>query len=71
MSTGINISGSSTKIRESDYVYPNHYSGTANINTPTSSPTWTIKRVDFTIPNSPVTLEATGAWDNRTSLIYT
>jgi hypothetical protein len=45
MSTTISISGSSTKIRESDYVYPYHYSGTANINTPTSSPTWTIYNV--------------------------
>jgi hypothetical protein len=58
-------------IRESDYVYPYQYSGTANFGTATSSIGWTIKRIDFTTAGSPITLEATGAWDNRTSLIYT
>jgi hypothetical protein len=57
-------------IRESDYVYPYQYSGTALFGTLTSSPTWEIKRIDFTTPGSPITLSATGAWDNRTSLIY-
>ena len=58
-------------IRESDYVYPYQYSGTASIGTLTSASTWTIKRIDFTTPGSPITLEAIGSWDNRTSLIYT
>ena len=60
-----------TYIRQSDYVYPYQYSGTAQSGTSTSSPTWTIKRINFTTPGSPVTQSATGAWTNRTSLIYT
>ena len=55
--------------RRSDYVYPYQYSGTAEIGT-LDSGTWTIKRVDFTTPGSPITLQATGAWTNRYSLIY-
>jgi len=58
-------------IRESDYVYPYHYSGTALFGTLTSSPTWEIKRIDFSTPGSPITQSATGSWDNRYSLIYT
>ena len=57
-------------IRESDYVYPYQYSGTAIYGTLTSDPGWTIKRIDFTTPGSPITLQAIGSWDNRTSLIY-
>jgi hypothetical protein len=57
-------------IRESDYVYPYHYSGTSLFGTLTSSPTWEIKRIDFSTPGSPLTQSATGSWDNRTSLIY-
>jgi hypothetical protein len=57
-------------IRESDYVYPYHYSGTALFGTLTSSPTWEIKRIDFSTPGSPITQSATGSWDNRYSLIY-
>jgi len=60
-----------TYIRQSDYVYPYQYSGTAQSGTSTSSPTWTIKRINFTTPGSPVTQSATGAWTNRYSLIYT
>jgi hypothetical protein len=56
--------------RQSDYVYPYHYSGTAPLGTLTSSNNWIIKRVDYTTPGSPVTLSAIGSWDNRTSLIY-
>ena len=55
--------------RRSDYVYPYVYSGTAPVGT-LDSGTWTIKRVDFTTPGSPITLQATGAWTNRYSLIY-
>jgi hypothetical protein len=55
-------------IRESDYVYPYHYSGSAEYGTSTSSNTWFIRRVDFT--SSPVTLSATGSWTDRYSLIY-
>lgn len=57
-------------IRESDYVYPYHYSGTALFGTLTSSPTWEIKRIDFTTPGSPITLSATGVWDDRYILVY-
>jgi hypothetical protein len=56
--------------RRSDYVYPYQYSGTAPVGT-LDSGTWTIKRIDFTTPGSPITLSATGAWTNRYSLIYT
>lgn len=58
-------------IRESDYVYPYQYSGTAIDGTLTSDPGWTIKRINFTTPGSPITQQATGAWTSRTSLIYT
>ena len=58
-------------IRQSDYVYPYQYSGTAIDGTLTSDPGWTIKRIDFTTPGSPITQQATGAWTNRYSLIYT
>jgi len=57
-------------IRESDYVYPYQYSGTALFGTLTSSPTWEIKRIDFTTPGSPITLSATGVWDDRYILVY-
>lgn len=56
--------------RRSDYVYPYQYSGTAPVGT-LDSETWTIKRVDFTTPGSPITLQATGSWDDRYTLIYT
>ncbi len=55
--------------RRSDYIYPYQYSGTAPIGT-LDSGSWTIKRVDFTTPGSPITLQATGAWTNRYSLTY-
>ena len=55
--------------RRSDYLYPYQYSGTAPVGT-LNSGTWTIKRVDFTTPGSPITLQATGAWTNRYSLTY-
>jgi len=56
--------------RKSDYVYPYQYSGSAAVGTPDSG-IWVIKRIDFTTPGSPVTLQATGAWTNRYSLTYT
>ena len=55
--------------RRSDFVSPYHYSGSAPIGTANSG-TWTIKRVDFTNFGSPVTLTATGSWDDRYILIY-
>jgi hypothetical protein len=57
-------------IRESDFVNPYHYSGTAQFNTLISSPTWIIKRIDFSTFGSPITETATGAWTNRYSLVY-
>jgi hypothetical protein len=54
----------------SDYVYPYQYSGLSPVTSLTSDPSWTIRRIDFTIPGSPVIETATGAWDNRYSLIY-
>ena len=55
--------------RRSDYVYPYQYSGTAPIGT-LDSGTWTIKRINFTTPGTPITQQATGAWTNRYSLTY-
>jgi len=56
--------------RQSNYVYPYHYSGTAPLGSLISSNNWIIKRVDFTTPGSPITLSAIGAWDNRYTLTY-
>jgi hypothetical protein len=69
MGTNILIQSATKQERRSDYVYPYHYSGTANVNTPDSG-VWTIKRVDFTNFGSPVTLTATGSWNDRYTLIY-
>lgn len=60
-----------TTIRESDYVYPYHYSGTAPFGSLTNQSVWTVKRIDFTTFNSPVITTGTGSWTNRYSLIYT
>jgi hypothetical protein len=60
-----------TYIRESDYVYPYHYSGSALLGTPTSTSDWIVRRVDYTTSSSPITLSAIGAWTDRYSLIYT
>jgi hypothetical protein len=57
--------------RQSDYVYPYFYGGSAPLYTLTSTATWIIKRVDYTTPGSPITLSAIGSWDNRYTLIYT
>ena len=57
--------------RQSDYVYPYFYGGSASLYTLTSTPTWVIKRVDYTTPGSPITQQAIGSWDNRYTLIYT
>jgi hypothetical protein len=57
--------------RQSDYVYPYFYGGSAPLYTLTSTATWIIKRVDYTTPGSPITQSAIGSWDNRYILIYT
>ena len=57
--------------RRSDFINPYQYSGTAVVGTAESSATWTIKRINFTTPGSPITQTAVGAWTNRLSLIYT
>lgn len=57
--------------RQSDYVYPYFYGGSASLYTLTSTPTWVIKRVDYTTPGSPITQQAIGSWDNRYTLTYT
>ena len=68
--TGGGGGGGTDYERKSDYVYPYQYSGSAAVGTPDSG-IWVIKRIDFTTPGSPVTLQATGAWTNRYSLTYT
>lgn len=56
--------------RQSDYESPYHYSGNAIIGTEISSSDWTIKRVDYTTPGTPITLVGTGSWIDRTTLTY-
>jgi hypothetical protein len=63
------VAQSSSSERRSDYVYPYQYSGTAPVGT-LNIGTWTIKRINFTTPGSPITQQATGAWTNRYSLTY-
>ena len=57
--------------RQSDYVYPYFYGGSAPLYTLTSTATWIIKRVNYTTPGSPIVQSAIGAWDNRYTLTYT
>jgi len=57
--------------RQSDYVYPYFYGGTAPLYTLTSTSNWIIKRVNYTTPGSPIVQQAIGSWDNRSSLVYT
>jgi hypothetical protein len=63
-----------TKPREtqskSDYVAPYQYSGIANVGVLESENGWTINRIDFTTPGSPIIETAIGAWDDRLILIY-
>jgi hypothetical protein len=54
----------------SDYVYPYQYSGIANVGVLESDNGWTINRIDFTTPGSPITLSAIGPWDDRITLSY-
>jgi len=54
--------------RRSDFQSPYHYSGSAPLGT-LNSGTWTIKRIDFS-NETPVTLSATGSWDNKYILTY-
>jgi hypothetical protein len=67
--SGAGLTGISYE-RLSDFQSPYHYSGNATLGTSTSSIGWIINRIDFTTPGSPITLQGTGSWDNRTSLIY-
>jgi hypothetical protein len=68
LATGSNIVTAYERL--SDFQSPYHYSGNATLGTSTSSINWIINRIDFTTPGSPITLQGTGSWDNRTSLIY-
>jgi len=56
--------------RLSDFQSPYQYSGNAPLGTPQTGSNWTINRIDFSTPGSPITLQATGPWVNRYSLIY-
>lgn len=58
-----------TRLNDNDTINFYNYCGTAPIGTPTSG-SWLIRRINWTT-TTPVTQEATGAWTNRTSLIYT
>jgi hypothetical protein len=51
-------------------VTPYQYSGIASVGVLESENGWTINRIDYTTPGSPVIETAIGAWDNRISLIY-
>jgi hypothetical protein len=61
----------SSKIRRSDFVEPYWYGGFADSGTLESSPTWQITRVEYLSGGSVDVKQATGAWTNRYSLIYT
>jgi len=61
----------SEKQSRSDYVYPYQYSGISLLGSSENDPVWRIKRIDFTIFNSPIIQQATGSWTNRYLLIYT
>lgn len=56
--------------RLSDFQFPYQYSGNAPLGTPQTSSLWIINRINFSIPENPVTLQATGSWTNRYTLIY-
>jgi hypothetical protein len=56
--------------RLSDFQFPYQYSGNAPLETPETSSLWIINRIDFSTPGYPITLQATGPWVNRYSLIY-
>lgn len=58
------------RLNDNNTVTKYDYCGTALTGTAQSSPTWLIRRIDWSAI-TPVTLQATGAWSNRTSLIYT
>ena len=58
------------RLNDNNTVTKYDYCGTALTGTAQSSPTWLIRRIDWSA-TTPVTLQATGAWSNRTSLIYT
>jgi hypothetical protein len=55
---------------ENDFIDPYNYIGVAEIGTLTSSPTWNITRIEILSDGSTISLYATGAWTNRTSLVY-
>jgi hypothetical protein len=58
--------------RLSDFVAPYSYCGTAYLGTSTSTPTWTIYRIQVA-NNGSITIQSAVnvAWDNRLTAIYT
>ncbi len=56
--------------RLSDFQFPYQYSGNAPLGTSQTSSLWIINRINFSTPGSPITLQATGSWTNRYTLIY-
>jgi hypothetical protein len=62
---------STTYIVQSDFQSPYSYIGVAISGSDVSSPVWNISRIEVNNDGSETTLHATGAWTNRTTLIYT
>jgi hypothetical protein len=58
--------------RKHDFVAPYSYCGTAYLGTSTSTPTWTIYRIQVA-NNGSITIKTAVnvAWDNRLTAIYT
>lgn len=58
-----------TRLNDNDTVAFYDYCGTALTGTSTSSPTWLIRRINWS-STTPVTQQALGAWTGRTTLTY-
>ena len=58
------------KIRRHSFANPYSYCGFANFGASENSPTWEITRIEVLSNGATVTGIATGAWTNRTNLIY-
>jgi len=66
-----NYVDSSEYIMRHSFATPLDYIGVAPTGTAESSPVWNITRLTTTLSGTSLSQTATGAWTNRTSLIYT
>lgn len=56
--------------KKHEFIEPYSYCGIALPNTPETSPTWEITRIEVFLDGTTDVKTATGAWTNRTTLIY-